>query len=389
MVGQYVYYIESNMICLIIFAILFVHDLIGADRQEKQIKYDHALMGFMLYFVSDSIWALVQDGVIQNSRAVAIITNSANFILMASVTFLWMRYVMAVENVKNREKPLSKFLISLPFIISMVTCAVIFSIDSSLLINNKLEVTLLLNILMTVVPIIYIIAVLGFAINRAVKEDNPTERRRHYYVGFFPLVVVLGGILQLVFPFAPVFCFSCTILMIIYFIHSMDAQISIDPLTQLNNRGQFMRYTSQPSKLFIENRRTYIVMMDVNDFKGINDNHGHSSGDKALLIIADAMRYEIQKHDMPVFACRYGGDEFILIVNPSKESEVEKLINDIRSRIIVECEYQDVPYRISIGAGYDELIDGSKDSVQKCMQRADKKLYMDKESIKKAKMSQE
>ena len=389
MVGQYVYYIESNMICLIIFAILFVHDLIGADRQEKQIKYDHALMGFMLYFVSDSIWALVQDGVIQNSRAVAIITNSANFILMASVTFLWMRYVMAVENVKNREKPLSKFLISLPFIISMVTCAVIFFIDSSLLINNKLEVTLLLNILMTVVPIIYIIAVLGFAINRAVKEDNPTERRRHYYVGFFPLVVVLGGILQLVFPFAPVFCFSCTILMIIYFIHSMDAQISIDPLTQLNNRGQFMRYTSQPSKLFIENRRTYIVMMDVNDFKGINDNHGHSSGDKALLIIADAMRYEIQKHDMPVFACRYGGDEFILIVNPSKESEVEKLINDIRSRIIVECEYQDVPYRISIGAGYDELIDGSKDSVQKCMQRADKKLYMDKESIKKAKMSQE
>lgn len=389
MVGQYVYYIESNIICLIIFAILFVHDLIGADRQEKQIKYDHALMGFMLYFVSDSIWALVQDGVIQNSRAVAIITNSANFILMASVTFLWMRYVMAVENVKNREKPLSKLLISLPFIISMVTCAVIFFIDPSLLINNKLEVTLLFNILMTVVPIIYIVAVLGFAINRAVKEDNPTERKRHYYVGFFPLVVVLGGILQLVFPFAPVFCFSCTILMIIYYIHSMDAQISIDPLTQLNNRGQFMRYTSQPSKLFIENRRTYIVMMDVNDFKGINDNYGHSSGDKALLIIADAMRYEIPKHDMPVFACRYGGDEFILIVNPSKETEVEKLITDIRSRIIVECEYQDVPFRISIGAGYDELIDGSKDSVQKCMQRADKKLYQDKESIKKANLSQE
>ena len=389
MAGQYIYYIESNVICLIIFAILFVHDLIGADRQEKQIKYDHALMGFMLYFISDSIWALVQDGVIQNSRAVAIITNSSNFILMASVTFLWMRYVMAVENVKNRETTLSKFLISLPFVVSMVTCAIIFFIDPALLIDNRLEVTLLFNLLMTVVPIIYIVAVLGFAINRAVKEDNPTERRRHYYVGFFPLVVVLGGILQLVFPFAPVFCFSCTILMIIYFIHSMDAQISIDPLTQLNNRGQFMRYTSQPSKLFIENRRTYIVMMDVNDFKGINDNYGHSSGDKALLIIADAMRYEIQKHDMPVFACRYGGDEFILIVNPSKESEVEKLINDIRSRIIVECEYQDVPYRISIGAGYDELIDGSKDSVQKCMQRADKKLYMDKESIKKAKMSQE
>ena len=119
--GQYVYYIESNIICLIIFAILFFHDIIRADRQEKQIKYDHALLGFMMYFISDSIWALAQDGIIQNSRAVSIITNSANFILMASVTFLWMRYVMAVENIKNRERPIGKILVSLPFIISMLT----------------------------------------------------------------------------------------------------------------------------------------------------------------------------------------------------------------------------------------------------------------------------
>ena len=381
--GQYIYYIESNAICFIIFAILFVHDLISGDRQEKQLKYDNALVGFMLYFLSDSVWAMVMDGIIPITRVSVMLSTSANFILMAVMTFLWLRYVLAVEEVKFREKPLSRILMILPFVISMIACAIIYAVNPMLLIDSKFLATDLFSILMTIVPIIYIITVLVFAIRRAVKEENPQDRKRHYYIGFFPLVVVLGGILQLVFPNAPILCFGCTILMIIYYIHSMDAQISTDALTQLNNRGQLMRYTSQPSKLFIEGRKTYVVMMDVNDFKGINDNFGHASGDTALVTIADAIKNVIQDQEMPIFACRFGGDEFILIVNPYREDEVIMLIEEIRTRIDYECTARETPFRISIGAGYDELLQDN-DTVQKCMQRADEKLYKDKEAMKKA-----
>ena len=218
-------------------------------------------------------------------------------------------------------------------------------------------------------------------IGRAVKEENPMQRRLHYYVGLFPLIVVLGGVLQFVFPNAPVFCFSCTILMITYFIHSMDTQISTDPLTQLNNRGQLSRYTSQTSKLFIEGRKTYVVMLDINDFKVINDTFGHAEGDHALIMVADALKFVEKSNDVPMFICRYGGDEFIMIVNPVDEREIDKLISDIRSRIDYECKLSETNYKISIGAGYDELL-GSNDNVQKCMLRADKKLYIDKEKLK-------
>ena len=378
---QYIYYIESNVICLIIFAILFFHDLFGVDRQEKQIKYDHTLIAFMLYFISDSVWAAVEDGLIPTSNIVALITNTANFILMSTVTFLWLRYVMAVEGVKNRERPINKVAVLFPFFISLLACIVIYLINPYLLIDEECKVTILFNIMITIVPIIYVVAVLIYSIGRAVKEENPMQRRLHYYVGLFPLIVVLGGVLQFVFPNAPVFCFSCTILMITYFIHSMDTQISTDPLTQLNNRGQLSRYTSQTSKLFIEGRKTYVVMLDINDFKVINDTFGHAEGDHALIMVADALKFVEKSNDVPMFICRYGGDEFIMIVNPVDEREIDKLISDIRSRIDYECKLSETNYKISIGAGYDELL-GSNDNVQKCMLRADKKLYIDKEKLK-------
>jgi hypothetical protein len=44
----FVYYAESNLVALIIFGILLIHDLVNVDRQEKQIKYDRALVAFML-----------------------------------------------------------------------------------------------------------------------------------------------------------------------------------------------------------------------------------------------------------------------------------------------------------------------------------------------------
>ena len=57
-------------------------------------------------------------------------------------------------------------------------------------------------------------------------------------------------------------------------------QVSTDPLTKLNNRGQLVRYVSQESNLRIEGRQTYIIMMDINYFKKINDTYGHAEGDR-------------------------------------------------------------------------------------------------------------
>ena len=56
MSDYFIYYASANMVGAVVFGIMLIHDCLGVDRQEKQIKYDQALIAFMLYFISDVIW---------------------------------------------------------------------------------------------------------------------------------------------------------------------------------------------------------------------------------------------------------------------------------------------------------------------------------------------
>ena len=101
----------------------------------------------------------------------------------------------------------------------------------------------------------------------------------------------------------------------------MKTQISTDPLTRLNNRGQLAGYISQKSNIYHENRLTIVIMFDINDFKLVNDTYGHAEGDRALILVANALKEVTRNHSMPMFLARYGGVEFILVVHLTFGSE--------------------------------------------------------------------
>ena len=378
----FAFYAESNIVCAIIFAIMLIHDLLTMNRQEQQIKYDRALVAFMLYFISDCFWAAVDSDILPKNTFSVIMTNFANYILMAAVTYYWLCYVMAVEEVPNRNRPKNNIAVLFPFIISTTALTVTYIVAPQALINDRFELQPLYAVFLVAVPFIYIAAVILYTVRKLRVEDNPIEKKKHLSVGFFPLIVIAGGLVELVFlPNTPIYCFSCTILMLTFYIQSMDRRISTDPLTQLNNRGQLVRYISQKSNLRIEGRRTYVMMLDINYFKKINDTYGHAEGDRALVITAEALQGAAQSCSFPVFLGRYGGDEFILVLHPVSENDITGLADDIRSRIEASCTEKETPYMLSVGIGFDELRAGG-DTFQQCQQRADHKLYLDKEYTK-------
>ena len=362
---------------------MLVWDLFSIDKQEKQIKYDHALIAFMLYFVSDALWAAVIAGMLPRNRFIVVTTNFLNCILMAAITYRWLIYVMAVEQIPKRDKPLTRFVILIPFLLSTAALIFTFLFAPDLLLSSDLELQPLYSVFLIAVPIIYIVAILGYAMKRAIAAESLIERRNHLLVGLFPLLVVFGGLAQvIVMSETPIFCFSSTILMLIFYIGSMKTQISTDPLTGLNNRGQLANYVAQKSNIHHENRLTIVIMLDINDFKLINDTYGHAEGDRALILVSNALKEVVRNHSIPMFLARYGGDEFILVAHPTSESEIDAIICEIRERIEARCRMEGTPYTISIGAGYDKLA-GETDTFQKCMQRADEKLYEDKARQKK------
>lgn len=373
-----VYYIEANVICALVFGILLIHNHFNIDRQEKQIKYDHVLIVFMLYFLADCVWAEQAAGIIPKTRAAVVVIDFMIYILMSATMYSWLEYVMAYEQVPHRNRRINKFAVVFPFLVSTLALIVNYIVAPLSLIDVNLEPTGSYNIYLVIVPYIYMAAILFYTFRKARREESMTEKRRHLFIGLFPLLVIAGGLVQMLyFPYIPIYCYSAMILMLLFYIQSIQLRISMDPLTQLNNRGQLSRYTSVKSNLYMDDRLTVVVMLDIDGFKAINDTYGHAEGDRALVIVSDALKKGVNRHSMPSFLGRYGGDEFILIIHPAAREEADQLIREIREE--VERAVSEAPYPLGISAGYDELT-GGQDTILSCIQRADKKLYLDKES---------
>ena len=383
----FVHYTEANVVCIIIFLILLVHDLFGIDRQEKQIKYDNALISFIFYFAVDCLWSALVSAFVKSTRFLVVIDSFFLYLGMVFITYFWMEYALAVQQYENRNDMRFRIIMMIPFIVSTLALIVTYFINPTYLINDALEVQDGFNVFLLTAPYINLAATIYYSVRKAISEENPSEKRKYLFIGLFPLMVVACGLIEtFFFPYEPIFAYSSTILMLVFFIQMILRQVSVDPLTGLNNRGQLLRYTSQKANLRKDNRLTYVAMFDINNFKLINDTYGHAQGDKALIILSDTFKKVISHKSFPVFLARYGGDEFIMIIHPASEKELIPFIEDIREELKRRCVESNIGFNFTVGIGYDELKE-EPDTFQKCQQRADKKLYLDKKQIKQDQFS--
>ena len=149
-----------------------------------------------------------------------------------------------------------------------------------------------------------------------------------------------------------------------------------DALTSAYNRGAFDTAIEQSINVhFLLNQPVTLVMIDLDNFKQVNDNYGHAAGDAVLREVSECLeRTFIRKGDL---VARYGGDEFAVILNDTSSANSTKLIerflqqvNEIR----IADAAVDVP--VSCSAGYTEM--HADDSIESLIKRADRALYQAK-----------
>ena len=107
-----------------------------------------------------------------------------------------------------------------------------------------------------------------------------------------------------------------------------------DPLTGLpNTRFLFMHLTRELARAERLKQEVSLLVMDLDDFKSINDSHGHHVGDRALCEVARVLRTAIRPYDICV---RYAGDEFIVVLSgcdadeaESKRAELQQSIDEV------------------------------------------------------------
>lgn len=153
----------------------------------------------------------------------------------------------------------------------------------------------------------------------------------------------------------------------------------IDELTQIYNRKKFNSYLDT----FFKTRdtstgTTALVMIDIDHFKDINDLYGHVIGDEMLINLSQFINKQTRKSDL---FCRWGGEEFVLLLPNITYTEVQKLCEKLRQNIAsMPCEtiqkYIGVMNHITCSFGVTMLREN--DTSASVTQRADKALYLAK-----------
>ena len=117
-----------------------------------------------------------------------------------------------------------------------------------------------------------------------------------------------------------------------------------------------------------------MVMFDLNNLKWVNDNLGHSAGDALIKAFADILNHLTNEN---VFVGRYGGDEFIMIVKKHREEQIEQLLKEIELATIRYNKKSD-QLKIQYAVGYEY----GGDSLPQMLEKADKKMYLNKTAVK-------
>jgi diguanylate cyclase (GGDEF)-like protein/PAS domain S-box-containing protein len=108
----------------------------------------------------------------------------------------------------------------------------------------------------------------------------------------------------------------------------LRVQVARDPLTNLYNRRHLMEGLERELQRAARDKTVVsIILIDIDDFKQINDTYGHKAGDAALRFLADLFRVHIRGSDI---ACRYGGEEFVLVMPGTPPEVARKRVEHLR-----------------------------------------------------------
>jgi diguanylate cyclase (GGDEF)-like protein len=178
---------------------------------------------------------------------------------------------------------------------------------------------------------------------------------------------------------------SVAIGLLVMQMYSLNEKINVDHMTGLYNRKYLdgyvedmlqmgrINYSSKTKKKFAA------LMLDIDDFKTINDTFGHVEGDNAIKVAADILNRSVRKGD---FVSRYGGDEFLIILNQCSVNTPRRVINRIKENVDRYNEEHDLPYRIEFSVGYKVFSNMSGLTAKEIFSSIDDLMYKNKQRNK-------
>ena len=372
------FYIEANIVCIIIFLMMLMREMGAVGRQAKQMVFINITICHMLYFLSDMAWVLVLADIIPKTFFSAAVVNILNAILLSAMTGFWFVYVELSQGEKYILEFKHRIYVLTLAMLETAIILVLFIFFPSTMVDAECNMTTAYYVVFISIPSVYIIISSVRAFIRAFRKENYAVRLQYIVSGVYPVMLTIAGITQVAWLNAPIFCFGSTIMMLYVYIISLNDQVSIDELTRLNNRTQLKKYiVGESSRANADKTVYHILMIDLNKFKLINDQYGHVEGDRALIRTAEALKLACSENPVKTFIARYGGDEFIIVAKTDNEEKIKALCAEIKDTLRRLNGEAGAPYELMACIGYAHY-SGDIKNFQEALCSADEALYKEK-----------
>lgn len=366
---EYFFQADILLFAFAILAFLLVYSLFNAPQKSPSKKiFITILITLMINCALAAIASFPQG----NTEPWAVSMNMWVRSLLLTTSFLpaaaWVAYIdfHIFNNFEATIKHLFFYLI--PLYIGIILIVINFFTGFMFTIENGIYTTHY-GIYIFVAPI-YIELFLLLYISRVIKKRIKT--RIINIALLFMLFPIGANIISMVYPQLdlvwPAFSFST---FIVFVLLEKDAMLK-DSLTKLNTR------VSLESRVKHKLRRKEpfsLIMIDLDGFKQINDTYGHKVGDDALMVVASILEDSVKRTDM---VCRYGGDEFLILVESPRANAARYIRDRIKSKVSAFNKKNVKPYVIAMSFGL-KFYNKSNMHLRQLMNEVDRLMYTDKQ----------
>lgn len=342
-----------------------------ADSGSREIKaYINTLRVTMAAFVADMFsraYAELPDSLL----FIAVAGTYLKYILIPSATLFYFEYI--VSQISNAHEKKVRFWRTVIWVLNIISAIMVISsawthwafyYDAQHIYHRGALYLMPMSVMM----------LMAFALEiTIIMFRGSIEKRKYYTLLAFQVGPLVGGMLQAFLYGLPFSLMGVTFSVFIVYVNIINHDMSIDYLTGAYNRK--MLDTMLEDHVEKTGTSFAAIMIDVDEFKKINDTFGHRAGDEALEQTAAILKSALRRGDV---ICRYGGDEFCIILDSADKGIIDSITERIDERIRVFNGSSSKPYSLSLSLGYGVFDDESRKngiSAEQFMHEIDEKMY--------------
>ena len=331
--------------------------------------YDGIAKVNILGAVAETISFLVDGKSFIGCRQLNYISNSLCFIGTVSMGLLWCLYVN-LRIYRNFKKISEKMaVVMIPWMIEVI-----------MVLGNLIKPGIMFKVSAdnvyqrtggALAGYITLVIYLAYSLYMVYHSRKQGVNLSYFPVFYFVCICFAGVLIQLVFYGVTSSWLLTAVTLIFTQMQSYAENIYMDELSGLYNRRYLKAVLAKRKNT--DANSLYGIMMDVNDFKYINDSFGHSMGDKAISTMGNILFKSIPDAGI---AIRYAGDELIVLLTDADKACVLATINEINKNISRFNDSKAEPFELSVSMGYAEF--GKDDNAEVFLRNMDDKMYEEK-----------